>query len=130
MKRFFLIIATFLFHIVGEASQKAFEIDLAQLLPEQSPLKSLVVEADNFQAEVLLNDGTCYDYFSGAKMPDALDLWKVTLAGADVRLHLITKDGSDLPFSLYTHSSFSLFMRPSTDGVTSLSIWALHLSVS
>jgi hypothetical protein len=94
----------FLFFIFcARLNAATFELNVAELFPQQNLIQTFQINAEGLQAEMTLNDGQIIDILdAGMTDRDLSDITEIFVSGPDVVFKVITKSGSEWTRSLST----------------------------
>lgn len=81
-------------------SAATFELNMAELFPQQNLIQTVQIEADSLQAEITLNDGQILDGLASDQWPALSDISQISVEGPEVQFKVITQSGSEWTRSL------------------------------
>lgn len=106
--RYFSFLSIFCFQLSTIAlSAATFELNMAELFPQQNLIQTVQIGAEGLQAEITLNDGQVIEGIAIDQLPSLSDISKIYIAGPEVEFKVITQSGGEWSRSL---GSFDLML--------------------
>ncbi|MBA3239298.1 MAG: hypothetical protein H0T62_13265 [Parachlamydiaceae bacterium] len=81
-------------------SATTYELNIAQLIPQQNLIQTVQLEAENLKAELTLNDGQIISALDVSQWPSLSDITQISVAGPEVQFKVTTLSGSEWTRSL------------------------------
>lgn len=99
--RYFSFLSALCIQVSATAlSAATFELNMADLFPQQNLIKAVQIEANNLEAEITLNDGQIIDGLTCDEWPSLADIARISVEGPEVQFKVITQSGSEWTRSL------------------------------